>query len=200
MPTTISFSFRENLRNELGAVHAEVRAAAVKGVIKGAEHVAGQVRREVLSSMRGRTGALARSWTSRFVGESAADARAEAYSEGEYARIQDEGGTIRPKTRRNLAVPIGAGRNLPVGKWPRDFAPGELTLILRKGRAPLLAKVSYRGKGDKRHETRITPLFILLRSVTLEGQHYTDRAAAASEEGVALIVQDAIDDVLVGAT
>lgn len=175
-------AFKGNLREQLE-----------NGVFKCAQVAAGEIRREVLSTFQGRTGTLARSFKETFLGDSKDGIRsAGAVSDLEYAPIQDEGGTIRSKNGRKLAVPI-RGANVPVGKWPRDFAPGQLKLIPRRGRPPLLAKVHTRGaKKGVAELTRIEPVFVLLSSVTISGKGYLKRAADAAAPRMAEIMGDSI--------
>lgn len=61
----------------------------------------------------------------------------------EYAQIQDKGGTVRAKGRY-LAIPIEQPKSLR-GKWPRDYAEGELSPRFPKsGKDPVLIHISGR--------------------------------------------------------
>lgn len=142
------------------------------GVFAAAQFAAGEIRRTVMSKLKGRTGNLARSYKETFLRSQPGMVSAGAVSDLSYARIQDEGGTIRPKSVKHLAVPIMSGKRLPVGKWPRHFAKGELVYIARKDKDPLLARPV--GKGE------IEPLFVLKKSVKLKAKHYIAEARRRS--------------------
>lgn len=151
------------------------------GVLESAQKTTGIIRMVIYDTFQGRTGSLARSYSETFLGWSGAVVSAASQSDHVAARIQDVGGTIRPKTRKFLAVPVGAGKLLPVGKWPRDFAPGQLRFIKSfiRGRPSILAKVS---------KTKVEPMFVLVRSVTIPGKHYLDEASKIAAPVVAGIL------------
>lgn len=133
-------------------------------LLQAAEYLAGEIRSVVMATFSGRTGGLARSWRSRFLGVNGRIAGAEAYSDLIYAGIQDTGGTIHPRTVSKLAIPL---KDLPVGKWPRHFGK-ELTLIKSKKGNAILAKVKKNGQ--------IEPYFVLKDSATIKGRQYVDKA------------------------
>lgn len=83
------------------------------------------------------------------------------------ARILQEGGEIRPKNAKALAVPIHADA---WGKRPRDF--GDLVYVPRKGsgKAPLLIRKVVKGKAEK--EVAFDLMFILLKKVTIKPHPY----------------------------
>lgn len=167
-----------------------------KAVIKAALHVESETKKEIYETFPdGRTGALARSFHPVFIGREGNTVSAVVRSELVYARIQDEGGTIKPKGRF-LAVPLPNVR-LPVGKWPRDFNP-PLTLIPRKGKPSLLVKITGLRKNfiGPQMGKKWTPLFVLVRSVTLRGRGYVNRAALRSEPGVEAILGGFVDEAI----
>ena len=155
-----------------------------KRLLQAAQHLEGEIRSTIMSEMRGRTGALPRSFRARLLTTEGRVYSAGVFSQLVYARIQNDGGVIVPKSVKNLAVPIMSGKNLPVGKWPRHFGYGDLQLIVRKGKPPLLAKVS---------KKRITPLFVLLKRVSIRGSHYLERSAASSETKINEILGKGIE-------
>lgn len=159
----------------IAMMSGRLEAESARIVLEAAEHVAGTIREVVYDKFpEGRTGALGRSFKPVFLGRDDHGVSAAASSDLVYARIQDEGGTVVPKTTKALAIPL---KRLPVGKWPRHFAKGELTLIPGKnGKASILAKVSKGGKVD--------PMFVLVRSVRIPGRHYLDAAAELAGPGV----------------
>ena len=93
-----------------------------------------------------------------------------------YARIHEFGGTVRPKSSKYLAIPIGAAKTKAgvARKRPREIP--NLKFVPRKGRSPLLVlehfknvKVKLLGKTIRTDKvvTKSTPMFVLKRSVTI---------------------------------
>lgn len=81
-----------------------------------------------------------------------------------YARIQELGGTIRPRRAKALAVPIGQEGRRAARESLRSLRSLNLTLVLRRGRPPLLVRKGPRGS--------FKPLFVLLNKVTLPARPY----------------------------
>lgn len=161
------------LERHLSQTSSAVERAMAKGVMRAAQETTGIIRKNIYSGMRGRTGDLARSFKETFLGEKGGSVSAGSFSDLSYARIQEEGGTIHPRTRRYLAVPLV---RTPVGKWPRHFS--DLVLVRSRRGNLLLARVSKSG--------RMTPHFVLKPSVRLRGRGYLaasirEAQAAASE-------------------
>ena len=100
------------------------------------------------------SGSLAQSIT-----YNAAGTLLEVGSADQRARLLNEGGTVKAKDKK-LAVPV---HPKSYGKRPREFA--NLSLIPREGKGPLLAQTSPQGRS-------ITPLFVLLESVTIEARPF----------------------------
>lgn len=174
----------------LNSIAAKTPATLAQAVLKGALYAEGEIKRTLYDETDGR-GELARSFHSRFVGFTGGDISAEAYSEKVYARIQEDGGVIRPKTRRALAVPLRMAK-VTRGKWPRHYpqeGPQALHFIPRRGRAPLLAQVKKNAKGET---VSVKPLFVLLRSVTIKPKRYVARTAERIGPEVQRIVADAL--------
>lgn len=85
----------------------------------------------------------------------------------EYAAIQDEGGTVRAKTVKNLAVPLN--RQVKVrGMWPRDFPADSLSFIPAKTPGRIIGFLvdasGTLGLGEG-------PLFALMPSVDIPPKH-----------------------------
>lgn len=83
-----------------------------------------------------------------------------------YARLQEYGGTVVPKTARALAIPLAAaltGAGVPKFPGGPRTVP-DLVMIQRKGRNPLLVQINLSGKGKTR-VTSMTPMFVLVPSV-----------------------------------
>lgn len=77
-----------------------------------------------------------------------------------YAAVHQFGGTIRPVTRRFLAVPIHPAGE---GKWPSEWPEGELFLVTRgEGEGSGPATLCRR-----RGEDQVEAIYLLLRSVTM---------------------------------
>ena len=135
---------------------------------KAAMMLVGDVRESVLDTVRsrfgysGRTGALARSYRESVSFTNGAW-RIAAESDLVYARIQDQGGVIRPKTVKALAIPLIP---MAVGKWPRHWKRGEL---FRRGNA--LSRM----RGGRPQN-----VYALSKSVRIVGKRYLDRAAKIS--------------------
>lgn len=156
-------------------------------VLRAAQHAEGEIRATIYETFPdGRTGALARSFRATFIGRDADGVTsASVSSDLVYARIQDEGGTIRPNSAQRLAIPL---KRLPVGKWPRHYAKGELTLIQSKRGNSILAKIT-KTKGGK---DKIDPHFVLVRSSTLRGRGYVALAASRARPGVEEIMAEGL--------
>lgn len=157
-------AFKGNLEQALDA-----------GVLKCAQVAAGEIRRTILATFKGRTGNLARSFRETFLGSAKTGvASAGALSDSVYAEIQDAGGTVRPK-RKYLAIPVPSA-NVPYGKWPRDYAKGELRFKRGRGDSALL--VDRAGK----------PIFALKKQVRITGRSYLATAAEASQPKLAEVM------------
>lgn len=87
-----------------------------------------------------------------------------------YAAIQDQGGIIRPKHVKALAIPM---KRLPIGKWPRHFKRGELFSYTPKG-----SKERFLARQKGKHSVEV--LYLLRKSVRLEGKDYTGKAVATA--------------------
>ena len=154
---------------------AKVEEAAASGVLLAAEHAAGEIRNRVLRVFTGApTGNLARSFTATFVGNTEGGIGAMAASDLIYAGIQDRGGVIKPKSVKRLAIPQV---RLPIGKWPRHFAKGEL---VRRGGALYEA-----GEGGRK-------MFVLARQVRITGRNYIEDTLKDIEEELGEITGDAV--------
>lgn len=169
-------------------------AASTPAVLRAGLLEAGHHQEAVLRSLifevfpRGRTGQLARSYRARFLSKSGQVISVGVLSSLEYASIHDRGGTIAPRTVQYLAVPL---RRLPVGKWPRDFAKGELRLIKSRAGNLILAKVSKSGK--------IAPYFVLKKTVSIRGRNYLRAAADRAAPMLDAIMQRHVDEAAKGA-
>jgi hypothetical protein len=103
-----------------------------------------------------------------------------------YARIQSEGGTIKPRTVKALAIPLT--RQLKVAnKWPRDYPKDELSFIPAKSPGKT---IGYLVDEDGSLGFGEGPLFALVRSVTIRPKHL----ARAGREYVLLELDGIYED------
>ncbi len=98
-----------------------------------------------------------------------------------YAAIQELGGIIKPTKAKALAIPVHpeAVRWTEKGGEPKDF-PG-LVMIKRKNGAPLLVRIEGKGRGKGE---RMTPMFILLKSVQIPARPYIRPAVYENKEKI----------------
>lgn len=156
---------------------------AIKGnMLQAAELAAGAVRREVFRTFNPGTSKLARSYTATLLQPKAGKLRAGAISDLVYARIQDKGGTITPKTAKALTVPISnqAKALSRSGVGAREF-PTPLALIWPKGKSSGVL-VSKQGVE-----------YALKRSVDIPATNYLDKSAKAVDPELEELFDGAID-------
>lgn len=129
------------------------------------------------------TGGLARSW------EIELDVRGKAVSGGvrsgaPHARIHNDGGEIRPKKGKFLAIPIA--RDIPRGQRARDD-PTDMQVLPTKKGGFMLADV---GRGE------VKPRWLLVKRVRIKATKYIDISVKASEaktiEALKKVVTDAL--------
>jgi len=171
---------------ELARIQKQLAKSVRDGVIKASEFAAGELRRSIKAKLKTRTGGLQRSFKATLLVDSKDRVKGGAFSDSVYARIQDEGGTIRPKTRKALAVPISQKAKTTVGLWPRHWAAGQLRYVPRPGKAPLLVedhgrfkkiRGSRSGASEFEHTKSIIH-YVLMRSVTIRAHNYVEHARA----------------------
>lgn len=148
-------------------------AAFWRIALKAAAIAGGFLAREVVDNTPGGTGRLAASFTHPTMTQGGDSIKAGALSSLPYARIQDEGGTIIPKTVKNLAIP-----QTPQAKemWPRDWGKNQLHFIANKMEGGALV------------DSQGTTQYLLRPSVTLTGKHYIDAARVKTEAGIPSVV------------
>ena len=71
--------------------------------------------RQARAALNVRSGALARSFGALVTGVSFADLRATVYTDSPYARLQEHGGTVRPKNAKALTIPMEAALTAGAG-------------------------------------------------------------------------------------
>lgn len=115
-----------------------------------------------------------------------------------YARIQEEGGIVRPKNAKFLAIPVGPARTASgVARFasPRDV-PG-LTFVQSRRGQPLLVKFQDERNSKGRLKARAgTVYFILRRQVTIKGVHYARDAVQAVYASIPSRLQERTDALL----
>jgi hypothetical protein len=162
----------------------ELNPDLAKAVLKAANYGGGVVTETVFAKFPKGTSALARSFLpAKFISAPEGTIAAGAMSDLPYARIQDEGGTIRPKHRKTLAVPISKEAKT---KWPRDWPGKDLALIKSKRGNLLLI-------GAK--EKELTVHYVLKESVKIQGRNYL---GDAKDEAAPVIEKMVGEDVAIG--
>lgn len=169
----------EGLDNYLGRVQGVLTPEMAKGMLRAAQLGAGELQVAVREKFKQSTGDFARSFKASFVANTGDEISTGALSAAVQAGILQRGGTIRPKTRKNLAIPL---KEMAVGKWPRDFPDGELKFLISKKGNKLLARIH--GTGRKGADKRIEPMFVLKESVEVEGKDYVGAAWEAGESEI----------------
>lgn len=165
---------------ELGV---NVDKTIAKALLDAALYVEGELREEVMNTFsKGGTGALARSFKAQLLEDEGSIKRSGAYSDLVYARIQDEGGRITPKTRKHLAIPLSQEAKVP-GKWPRTWAPRQLFRFTSKRGNKLLGE---------RQGTKIKTHYLLRESVRLDGKGYIERARRNAEAGIRRVFENSL--------
>jgi hypothetical protein len=195
----------EQVHEIMASVSSATKRGTVRGVYRAAAYVAGEIASEVGA------GALGRSFKAlppKVVDGAVTTWAASRGAAQKYARIQDEGGVIRPRVMKALAVPI-KGAGVTQGKWPRHYgramagSTSGLTLMPRRGKPPLLVKVLERKKlVTKRGENRIyktwvhaiQPMFVLMRSVTIRAKRYLSRVEGRVGNQVTELIFDSINE------
>lgn len=153
------------------------RAANLAG-----DELVGQIREAILSGpapsrfFSVRTGALARSFRKR-VRVTRRSINIAAVSDLVYARIQDKGGIILPRTVKRLAIPLTSWASK---RWPRDVPRGTL---FRRGNA-LSRRVGRR---------KIVNEYALAKQVRLKGKDYS---GTAMEKAAPIIAQIFIEELI----
>lgn len=173
----------------------QMHAALVDGFWAAVLHLEGTVKETIFKVFpQGRTGGLANSFAPRWIKKDKTRLTAGVYSSLVYAAIQDVGGTIRPKTVKNLAIPVSERAKKTVGKWPRHYAKGKLQLIKSKKGNWLLVEMYKRRKNPTIKEV----MFVLKKQVTISPKHYLMTATEAAVPGITQILSSRVEQVIGG--
>lgn len=170
----------------VGDLAARLRAAGRDGLaallrrelVKTGLQAEGAARENIGARLKVRTGALRRSIASRVKEESGEHMlllQAGAVGAAPYARMQEDGGEVRPTRGRFLAFPARGGPAETAGgvaRYPSPRSvPGLRFVATRGGAGGLLVKdIGGRGKGGRGARTEVW--YILARRVRIRGQHY----------------------------
>ena len=148
MSVSVEIDIRDGVSTKLGAITDGVARELARTVLKAAHQTAAIVSRVVLEKMPGGTSELARSFPAHvgFVEQSRSMVSARTYSDLPYARIQDQGGVVKPRTAKALAIPLSWSAEAK-HRWPRDWAAERLDLIVLRGKAFLIWMNFDRGAG-----------------------------------------------------
>jgi hypothetical protein len=160
-----------DLLYELGA---NSNKAVSLALLRCAQHAEGEIKRTAQKTFKPGTGNLMRSFKAQMLQETGDNLSAGAVSDLVYAGIQNEGGTIRSSRGpgKFLAIPL-ANRDIPLGKWPRDYPKGALHV----GIAPIPYRL-----GLVLMDANGRVMFNLARKVKLEATHYIETAQEASSK------------------
>jgi hypothetical protein len=168
----------------LDGIAKAIDPTMAKAALKAASYAGAEIGRQVIKDFPRGVGALARSFLPATMIETApGSVSAGALSRLVYAGIQDEGGTIRPKTAQMLAVPVSKkAKKL----WPRDWpAKGLVCIKSKKGNLLLIdARMAKRKK--------IVVHYVLKDSVKITGSGYLDTASDAIRDKVQAVFAEAI--------
>jgi hypothetical protein len=181
----------DRLTEILDGIRDRMSGALEAGVLEASEFAAGEIRKVISALFNTRTGDFARSFRATILEVLKDRVRGGAFSDKIFAKIQDEGGTIKPKNMRSLAVPISHKAKTTVGLWPRHWpkkGPGSLHFIKRKVGPPLL--VEFRARQTVLH-------YVLKKSVRIKPTGYLAQAADAATQIVEEILHEHIHGVVV---
>jgi len=162
---------------------SELTEVTAKAMLQVAAFAGGVIQDNIRSSFKPGTGALARSFQSpTFVDAGKGRVAAGVFSDLEYAKIQDQGGTIFPKTVKHLAIPLSKKAGL---RWPREWGKGELFMVRPKASGKLLLASGSSGK--------LTFHYVLKKSVTIRGKEYIAKSRAEVEQKAPEVLARALD-------
>lgn len=154
-----------------------VKKSILALTLKAALHLEGVVREVIMRTFtKNPTGNLARSFKARLIRTTDDGVSAGVFSELIYAKIQDEGGTITPRTARNLAIPLNRAASK---RWPREWGKGKLHFAKMRGKKFLVDKAG-------------VPQYALRESVTIRGRGYLREAKKLGMPGVLQILGDGL--------
>lgn len=178
----------EDLRDRLDASAARLRGEIHVELVETGLDAQRQAMELLRTRLRVRTGSLWRSVTSAVTDLSdGVQLKVQAGAGGKgtlpYARIQEEGGIVRPVKGKFLAIPVGKAltpKGVPKFASPRDV-PDLRYVQSRKGQ-PMLVRETGSGKG--KNAGKVDVLFLLRQRVDIRGKHYLRDGTAKAFTGV----------------
>ena len=177
------------VRDELLALGRDIEAAASKGMATGGKIAVGKTARDYLSgqSLKRRSGGLARELASWMTGPLHLVVGVPDGSTVDRYKwlLGDEQMTIRPKTGRFLAIPIGenlTGAGVPKYSSPRQVEDG--FFVESKGQLLFGRRNGKRGK--------FRPLFVLVTSVFVQGTGALYDGVMESLDDIGKAIEDSI--------
>lgn len=133
------------------------------------------------------TGNLSRSFKPVMLENTEEEITAGVVSDLVYAGIQNDGGTILPKTAKNLAIPVSS--NVPLGKWPRDYPKDALEFVPAKNKGPNVSGYLLDAVSKK-------PMFRLQRKSVIKPTNYLEYAERISSEHYQDIINTELEELL----
>lgn len=160
----ITFKLKPESIKNVDKIREQFGKGLFKGVKGGMLSTIGFIRRNLLRGqlLKWRTGDLSRSLTEKTI-QKLNKTIGRISSPLIYARLQELGGTIRPKRAKWLTIPTEFAKT-PAGVVKgnaRSFA--DTFPLFRPGRVPLIMQE----RGDQ-----VVPLFILKKRVKIKGKHF----------------------------
>ena len=108
-----------------------------------------------------------------------------------YAAMQDEGGTILPKTVKFLAVPLTRAVKVR-GLWPRDYAEDALRFVPNRGGGSAVGFL-FDASEEGKLGLGTGPLFSLVSSVDIPAKRMADAAIRETQEDLDEMYHDWIE-------
>lgn len=171
---------------KLNRVGVAIQKELGPSTLRAALHLEGVTREVVMTTFtRNPTGNLARSYKATLI-RTGKQSAAGVYSDAPHARIHDRGGTIKPRTGKNLPVPLSARARNTRGLWPRHWPKGQLFMLRSKAGKILLAS---RGRGRR---AKLIFHYVLKPSVQISGKQYLRAAVNKARSGIAKILGDSV--------
>lgn len=164
----------KRMNNMLKRLGRNAESAATIALLACAQHAEGQIKEEAQKTFEPGTGNLMRSFKAQMLSKKGSTLTAGAVSDLVYAGIQNDGGTIRSSRGPNkyLAIPM-PGRDIPLGKWPRDYPKGALHI----GIAPIPYRL-----GLVLMDSTGQVMFNLAKKVKLKPKKYIEKAQEKSSK------------------
>lgn len=174
-------------RNDVGPLMQSIKDGIKTGLTRTTLRIADEGRSLFIKAVKerfgSRTGKLWRSFQATLIASNPHYARAGVFSDLVYAHVLDQVSfTIRPKEKKNLAIPISTFVKNKVGLWPRNF-PGKLQFVKTKHGKFLIEK---KGKETFWH-------YKLQPQVTIHGNPYIDEVASEINEIAQRIFGDSVE-------